>query len=218
MHYYLYEIKNLVNGKVYVGVHKATDIDDGYMGSGKIIKAAIAKYGLENFTKTILEKFEDAEQMFAREAEVVNEQFLAREDVYNLRRGGTGGFDYINASGLNTSWKNPELRIQRHIDALKLRLINDPALRQSYIDNLTRGRIKSIEVRQIKYPDGVWKGKQHSDVTKQRMSECKLGKGTGVTNSQFGKMWITNEVENKKILKDDVIPIGWRKGRVCSVT
>lgn len=96
MFYYLYQITNNVNGKIYVGVHKAKSMDDGYMGSGKVIKSAIKKHGLENFTKVILETFENAEAMYAREKEVVNDEFLLREDVYNLRRGGSGGWDYLN--------------------------------------------------------------------------------------------------------------------------
>ena len=101
MFYYLYEIRNNLNGKIYVGVHKTKDLDDGYMGSGKIICSAIQKHGRENFTKVILETFETSEAMYAREAEIVTEEFLARDDVYNLRRGGHGGFDYINSNGLN---------------------------------------------------------------------------------------------------------------------
>lgn len=96
MFYYLYEIRNKINGKIYVGVHKTKNINDGYMGSGKIIKAAIQKHGIENFKKVILETFENAEAMYTKEKEIVNEEFLAREDVYNLRCGGSGGFDYIH--------------------------------------------------------------------------------------------------------------------------
>ena len=100
MHYYLYEIRNNLNGKIYVGVHKAKSLDDGYMGSGKIIRRAIMKHGISNFSKVILETFENAKAMYAREKEVVTEEFLARDDVYNLRRGGHGGFEYINKNGL----------------------------------------------------------------------------------------------------------------------
>ena len=101
MHYYLYEVKNKLNGKIYVGVHKTDNLEDGYMGSGKIILQAIEKHGVENFEKTILEFFPDAETMFQRESEVINEEFLSRDDTYNLRRGGMGGFDWINSSGIS---------------------------------------------------------------------------------------------------------------------
>lgn len=101
MHYYLYEIKNNINGKIYIGVHKTKSIDDGYMGSGKVILNAIEKNGIKNFTKTILETFDSEEQMYLREKEIVNDDFLKRKDVYNLRRGGSGGFDFINSKGLN---------------------------------------------------------------------------------------------------------------------
>lgn len=100
MFYYLYEVKNNLNGKIYVGVHKTKSLDDGYMGSGKVISNAIRKHGIEHFTKIILERFETSGAMYAREKEVVTAEFLMREDVYNLRRGGNGGFDYINDNGI----------------------------------------------------------------------------------------------------------------------
>lgn len=33
-------------------------------------------------------------------------------------------------------------------------------------------------------------------------------------NSQYGTMWITDGTANQKIKKEDVIPEGWRKGRI----
>jgi hypothetical protein len=101
MIYYLYEIKNTINNKIYVGVHQTTDINDKYMGSGTVINNAYKKYGKDLFVKTILEYFDNREDMIRREIEIVNEEFLARSDTYNVRRGGTGGFDYINKNGLN---------------------------------------------------------------------------------------------------------------------
>ena len=97
MFYYLYQVTNKINNKIYVGVHKTSNLDDGYMGSGKVIKSAISKYGEQNFEKSILEFFSNEEEMFKREMEIVNEEFLLRDDVYNLRRGGFGGFDYLNS-------------------------------------------------------------------------------------------------------------------------
>jgi hypothetical protein len=101
MFYYLYEIRNTVNDKIYIGVHQTKDINDGYMGSGTVINKAYEKYGKDKFIKTILEYFDTREDMIDREKEIVTDDFLLREDTYNVRRGGTGGFDYINKNGLN---------------------------------------------------------------------------------------------------------------------
>lgn len=64
MKYYgLYKITNLVNGKMYIGKHVTSNLDDGYIGSGKILKQAIKKYGVENFRKEWLGFYEDLEEL-----------------------------------------------------------------------------------------------------------------------------------------------------------
>jgi group I intron endonuclease len=52
--YYIYEVTNLVNGKTYIGQHITDNLEDGYLGSGKALKAAIKKYGRDNFKKEVL--------------------------------------------------------------------------------------------------------------------------------------------------------------------
>jgi len=61
--YGIYRITNLTNGKMYIGQHTTSNLDDGYMGSGKLLKRAIAKYGRENFRKEWLMFCEDADEL-----------------------------------------------------------------------------------------------------------------------------------------------------------
>lgn len=76
---------------IYVGQHQTYDLDDGYMGSGIRIVKAIKKYGIENFEKTILFDFDNPEDMNKKEEEIVNEEFISRDDVYNIIIGGENG-------------------------------------------------------------------------------------------------------------------------------
>jgi hypothetical protein len=74
------------------------DMNDSYMGSGKQLGYAKKKYGIENFKKEILSTHETPEEMFAEEARLVNEEFVGRDDVYNLTCGGRGSWVYVNAT------------------------------------------------------------------------------------------------------------------------
>jgi len=94
--YIVYQIINTANGKIYVGVHKTKnpDIDDGYMGSSVYLDNAIKKYGKDKFTKSTLYVFSSKNDAYQKEAELVNEDFVAREDTYNLKPGGYGNSHY----------------------------------------------------------------------------------------------------------------------------
>lgn len=87
-YHYLYKITNLLNNKIYVGVHSSNKENDNYMGSGVGIKNAIKKYGVKNFKKEIIEYFENAVDMINREKEIVNEDFVKDEKTYNMTKGG----------------------------------------------------------------------------------------------------------------------------------
>jgi hypothetical protein len=213
MFYYLYEIKNLVNSKIYVGVHKTRNMNDGYMGSGKVIRSAIEKYGIENFQKVILETFGDTKAMYAREKEVVTEEFLAREDVYNLRRGGYGGFDYINKFGLNMNGNQLHLNAERHAELSKRGGNKAKEMKLGYHDPEKRHSGFVNKEHQLQ----MLRSSQSQQSKKKRMASFKKnGYQQGEKNSQFGTVWVTNEVENLKVRKNSKIPDGWRLGRTLS--
>lgn len=96
MFYTVYKTTNKLNGRYYIGKHKTKNLEDGYMGSGKLLKLAIEKYGIENFEKEILFIFDNEDEMNSKERELV----VLAEETYNLCPGGNGGFGYINESGV----------------------------------------------------------------------------------------------------------------------
>lgn len=207
MIYYLYRITNLVNNKIYVGVHKTNNIDDGYMGSGKVILSAIQKYGMNNFKKDILETFENSEEMYAREKEVVTEEFLLREDVYNLRRGGTGGFDYLNKTGLNLKGHHKSYEARAN------------TCRENSKKILESGhRISEYGIPGFKSKENERKMRENSqsdEARSKRIQTMQLNNHSqGNKNSQFGTVWVTNGIHNLKISKHDSLPEGYRLGRV----
>lgn len=91
----VYKTRNKINGKIYVGVHRKCDDESlcNYLGSGHYINKAFKKYGRENFVRTILYEFENEQEAFLKEKEIVNRDFIKRSDTYNITIGGRyGGF------------------------------------------------------------------------------------------------------------------------------
>lgn len=89
--YYIYKTTCLVTGKYYIGMHRTYKENDGYMGSGLLLKRSIKKYGLENHKFEILEYCENVEHLCKREGEIINEEILQDELCMNLKLGGIGG-------------------------------------------------------------------------------------------------------------------------------
>lgn len=206
MFYTIYKITNQINGKFYIGSHKTKDLNDNYMGSGKYLKYAQEKHGIENFTKEILFIFDNSEEMYAKEAEIVNENFLSEENTYNIKIGGFGGWDHVNDGS--------EEHIQRCITARSLRKDYSTG-GFSYGDNARICSNKGREVIREKYENWTFGGKFHTTETKNLISaKAKDRLSDPQKNSQFGTVWITNGIENRKIKKDSKIPEQWRLGRI----
>lgn len=72
----------------YYGIHSTNNLDDGYMGSGTRIKAAVKKYGVENFTKEIIKFFPTLKELSDYEQQIIDELLLNDPKCYNLVKGG----------------------------------------------------------------------------------------------------------------------------------
>lgn len=205
MFYLVYKITNLVNQKIYIGVHRTCDINDSYMGSGTIIKRAINKYGKHNFKKEILFIFDNEEEMFAKEAELVNEEFVKRKDTYNNSIGGNSG-DFKQAlQNYQQLMKDPEF--YKNWKEKILKVVKNPERNEK----ASRSLKKFYETH-----EGSFKGKHHTEKSKQKMREIaqKLNHQKGENNNMYGKRWVSNPVtkEVKKIDKQDLqtyLDNGW---------
>lgn len=179
-------------------MHSTDDLEDGYFGSGKILRYSVNKYGKENHLVDILEFLPSREELKKREAEVVNEELLADPLCMNLKFGGEGGGKFWNE-------KHRKAFMDAALAATKQRIADEglhPNLRAA--------------IANAKFADGVrcdWTGKRHSLETIQKMRKPK---NLGENNSQFGTCWICRDEEVKKVKKENLqswLDNGWKRGR-----
>lgn len=219
MYYYLYEIKNLIDGKIYVGVHKTTNMDDGYMGSGCKIQEAIKLEGKHNFVKVVLEYFEDPITMYCREKEIVNPEFVKRDDVYNIITGGFGGFSHINSDREalilrnKQNRKNTDKKLEIKYGSDWRKILAKLAANSKTAESIIKTR-KTKKDRGIKSDSSYMNTPEAAIKRKDSLTQIKHQQGT--KNSQFGTCWVMNDKESKKIKLEEIseyISKGYIKGR-----
>jgi len=98
MYGYIYLTINRINGKYYIGQHRAIRYSIKYKGSGKLLKNAISKYGENNFDTAMLmaiynKKTVALSQLALDTAEVKFITQYRKENIplYNIARGGKTG-------------------------------------------------------------------------------------------------------------------------------
>lgn len=205
MFYTVYKVTNLINGKIYVGLHVTKNLDDDYLGSGKQIQAAVKKYGRKNFKREYIKICETPEEMYNLEAEIVNEDFVKSPTTYNMKTGGTGSWYHVNA--------NPE----------KYRELRSKAAKEKADrpDNIFKDTEWQKTVDWTRDPDRVRalgkKAISPEAMAKKRTTWKAIKHQQGEKNSQFGTCWITHSnLGNKKIDKnnlDQFLSLGYTKGR-----
>ena len=201
-YYYTYQVL-FNNGDYYLGKHSTKDIDDGYTGSGKKLQERT-----DPFTFNILEYYNSEDDLNVAEEELIGDLWFTDPKCLNLTGGGRGGWGGCNATVDKSYMLTEEYREKMRQNSIRLQS-------EGKIHKFTKedGRKGILKVREL-YPQGTFLGKTHTEETKKKIGQknAKYQKGKG--NSQYGKMWITNEQESTRINKGESIPEGWRKGRV----
>ena len=205
---FLYETTNLINNHKYIGVHETNNINDRYLGSGKLIKLAIKKYGRENFVREILKFFDNKKDAYKFEKYIVNAEFINRDDVYNITEGGMGvvthspeglkklsedGKDKIIAKDLIT---NKIVKIEKSI------FYNNP----NRYTGVTKGisvmkneNGETVLVDQFNKPDNVIGHTKGKLVVKDKNNNCHL---VDIKDERFIKGEFVALCKNKIIVKD----------------
>ena len=201
-YYYTYRVL-FNNGDYYLGQHITGNLEDGYTGSGKKLNERT-----DPFTFDILEYYNSEKELNTAEAELIGDLWYTDPKCLNMKEGGVGGWTAVNKTLDRSYMLTEEYRekmrkrtTQRHKEGIAYKFTIEDSL-------------KGNKIRAELYPKGVFYGKTHTEETKKKigLNSAKHQKGKG--NSQYGKMWITNEQESTRINKGESIPEGWRKGRV----
>lgn len=184
--YCIYRITNLINGKTYIGQHKYRKLNDGYMGSGKILKQAQKKYGMENFEKEILySRIQYKETADDMERFAITKERALDKAEYNIADGGQGCTGYKHTDewrrkmseahkGKPGSWKgkhHSEEQKRKISEANKGKHLSEEHKRK--ISEARKGKHWSEEAR--RKMSETRKGRLVSEETKRKISEARKG-------------------------------------------
>jgi hypothetical protein len=197
MIYIVYKTTNLINHKIYIGIHKQNNlIFDGYFGSGLLLNLAIKKYGEHNFIREIMFSYDNLQEARNKEREIVSLEFCLREDTYNISIGGTGGNTMAGHSNENKAIAIQKRR-QTNID--RGNYIYSEEKLQKAIDNMKHIRIQPNNKSRI-----------HSNKALLNMQNASKEKSDK-------RIWITNGMETILYDKTKTIPENWKRGRGSDV-
>lgn len=191
--YTVYQIKNLVNQKVYIGI-TTRDPESRwcehlqlYCNHNKnfILYKSMRKHGIENFQFSIIEQTDNIETLKELESKYIQEYnsycFQENSNGYNMTLGGEGifGYKHSDESKEKMSRSNAD---RKHSNQTKRKMSES-----------AKGKTRSEETR--KRMSEAKKGKSHSEEHRRKNSKAK----TGANHPNYGK---PRSDETKKKVSD----------------
>lgn len=172
--HYTYKItllKGSLSGYYYYGQHSTDNLNDGYIGSGTILKKYYKKYGAlegDTYIKEIVAFFNNLEDLNNAEYDLIGDKFKDDELCLNLRAGGMKpGF----------SEESRELCRINHKGGSKGKHWKLSEKSKQNIGESKKGKKQTKEHIQKRIQNKIDNGNsKHSNSTKQKISESKKGK------------------------------------------
>lgn len=199
MYGYIYKTTNKLNNKIYVGQKKSdVFLAEKYLGSGVAIKRAINKYGAENFIVDIIDVAESINELNEKEIYWIEALDARNPKIgYNIATGGTFG-----DSGYHQGMLGKHQSDKQKLAASK----NGSYIRtEEWKLSKSKSMMGNNNAHGNLGKEGAFKGKHHSDETKQKLS---------ISLSKIVTDWHNNLSEDEKKIRGQHISDG-KKGTIC---
>ena len=209
---YIYEIRNKLNGKTYVGqrlVKKGKTVEtDWYMGSGNLITSAEKKYGLENFEKTIILSGNFSQDEINRfERCFIAIQRLLGKAEYNIADGGFCSSEQESPTFGKHWYTDGEINVISNICPIGFKKgMTRPDDFSERLKNGWANKPKSLR-KSRKGQSSPFKGHHHTDNTKEKIRLTKK-------SQDYKKHWFTN---GEKDIMAETCPDGFYPGRANEI-
>ena len=195
---YIYLLIDKRNDKKYVGKHNGCK--KYYITGGVIPNRIIKKYGKDIFEKIILEDKIINEKVLSEKEIFFIKEYNTFNDGYNLTEGGDGGGSWILNKTKEEIDRIADIKRKKNIGR---KFSEETLLKMSKAKKgkpLSEEHKKNIRIAQSG-ENHSWFGRKHTDETKKKMSEKKIG----VKNQKLSERLKINNPNNVKILIENII-------------
>lgn len=219
---YIYKItllKGTLAGHYYYGLHRTNNLNDGYAGSGTIIKDYYKHYGKiehQTYIKEIISFYNDEEELNQAEYNIIGDKYKNDNLCLNLKEGGKN----IQHGGGKIGHQVSEETRKKISEANKGHKVSEEARKKISLSNLNRPEEDRKKFGQAQRGKEPWnKGKKTpEEVKKKQRKKHNLTNEQRKNLSEFAKsfIWINNGKIAKRINKSEFEKykkIGYERGR-----
>lgn len=174
-----YQTIHKPTGRYYIGIHSTDDVNDGYLGSGTALEAAVRKHGRGEFHRHIVKEFPTRAEAADWEVATVTAAVVEDPRSFNLMLGGGagGGCHPTTREKISKTLKSRT----RKVSAKTRRKLSEASKRRKitpeYREKLRRAKLgqKCSEATKARLRVANV-GKSLSEETKRKIGESNTGK------------------------------------------